>query len=204
MVQGIILAAGLSTRMGRPKLVLEVGGRPVIQTVAEAALGSGLNRIVLVVGPSATDLRSHLGSLAGDPKLGIVENPRPEHGMSSSLRAGMKAVDDGTAGVMIILADQPGQTSQLFDRLAAEFVKHPQSIVAPAINGRRTNPVIFPGWLFEELIKQSGDIGGREVLNRHADRVVLVEMGSEYDDRDLDTPEDLQRMNGNSRCRSNG
>lgn len=201
MIHGIILAAGLSTRMGRQKLLLEIGGRPIIQTVAKAALASVLQRIVLVAGTGARDLKSHLGNIAEDPKLSIVENPRPEQGMSSSLRAGMKAVDDAAGGAMIILADQPWQTSQLFDRLASEFVERPGSIVAPAIDGRRTNPVIFPRWLFGELMEQTGDIGGREVLNRHSHTVVLVEMGTGYDDRDIDTPEDLERIIGSSRIK---
>jgi molybdenum cofactor cytidylyltransferase len=64
----------------------------------------------------------------------------------------------------------------------------------PLVMGRRTTPVIFPGMLFPELMDETGDIGGRNVLKRHADQVVELEMGQEYDDTDLDTPEDLEKI----------
>jgi molybdenum cofactor cytidylyltransferase len=76
------------------------------------------------------------------------------------------------------------------------FRADPGKIVMPTVKGRRTTPVVFPHDLFGELRAVTGDVGGRDVLNRNQDRVVSLEMGEAYDDVDLDTPEDLARMMG--------
>jgi molybdenum cofactor cytidylyltransferase len=111
--------------------------------------------------------------------------------MSSSLQRGLAALDPFASGAMILLGDQPLVTAEVIDRLLAAFATQNQRIVVPTICGRRTNPVICPSSLFHELMDITGDIGGREVIRLHEDMVVSVEMGSLYDDHDLDTPEDL-------------
>jgi len=198
-VEGIILAAGLSTRMGRQKLTLEVHGAPVISRVVRAALESDLNRIILVTGPSNTQLAKALGADAGHERLFIAVNDRPERGMSSSLRTGIMMLSKESPGVMLILGDQPFLTVTVINKLLAEFDKESDQIIAPLIQGRRTNPVIFPASLFPELAKVEGDVGGRPVLRNNPDRVVGIEMGGYYDDVDLDNADDLQRIRESSR-----
>lgn len=193
MVQGIILAAGLSTRMGRSKLLIPLRGTPVLTRVVQAALDSSLDRVILVSGPAGAMPAGIPGIPTTVPRLHMVSNPHPEMGMSSSLRVGMAAIDSESAGVMVILADQPWLTRMVINELAAAFLRDPSKIVVPAINNRRTTPVVFPADLFGELMIQSGDVGGRNVVARNLDRVVQIEMGSYYDDADIDTPEDLKR-----------
>jgi molybdenum cofactor cytidylyltransferase len=193
-IEGIILAAGLSTRMGQPKLTLEINGTPIITRVVSAALASELHRVILVVGPSDSRAMEALGLLAEDPRLLRSMNPSPQAGMSSSMRKGMESVDHEAAGVMILLGDQPGITWDIIDRLLAEFRQERTKIIVPFVMGRKTTPVIFPRSLFSELMQETGDIGGRNVLKRHADLVVELEMGQQYDDTDLDTPEDLDKI----------
>jgi molybdenum cofactor cytidylyltransferase len=193
-IEGIILAAGLSTRMGVPKLTLEINGTPVITRVVRAALASELHRVILVLGPSDSGVKEALGPVATDPRLTQVANPHPQAGMSSSMCTGMESLERKTAGVMILLGDQPGITRDIINELLATFRREQTKIIVPCVLGRRTTPVIFPATLFSELTKETGDIGGRNVLKRHADQVVGLEIGQEYDDTDLDTPEDLDKI----------
>jgi molybdenum cofactor cytidylyltransferase len=193
-IEGIILAAGLSTRMGVPKLTIEIEGIPIIRRVVRAALESELHRVILVLGPADSRSVEALGPVATDPRLSQVVNPCPQEGMSSSMRTGMKSLDSEAAGVMILLGDQPGITGDIINRLLASFRTEGTKIIVPYVLGRRTTPVIFPATLFPELMEEAGDIGGRNVLKRHADQVVELEMGQEYDDTDLDTPEDLDKI----------
>ncbi|MEW6112116.1 MAG: nucleotidyltransferase family protein [Thermodesulfobacteriota bacterium] len=193
-VEGVILAAGLSTRMGKPKLLLEVHGHTVLWWVVRAALVSELARVILVVGPDSKSVSASLGDLKTASRLQVTPNPQPERGMSSSLTAGLAHVDTGSAGALIMLGDQPGITSAVIDDLVAAFRRDPESIVVPTVRGRRTTPVLFPRSLFPDLMGIRGDVGGRDVLNSHPDRVVLVETGPYYDDTDMDTPADLDKL----------
>jgi molybdenum cofactor cytidylyltransferase len=194
IVEGIILAAGLSTRMGKPKLLLDMHGRPVLWWVVRAALESELARVLLVVGPDAEGVTARLKDLETASRMHIVSNPQPERGMSSSMIAGLAHVDASAAGALVMLGDQPGITSTVINDLMAAFRKDPERIVVPAVRGRRTTPVLFPRSLFPDLIRIQGDVGGREVLNSYPDRVVLVETGPYYDDTDMDTPADLAKL----------
>jgi molybdenum cofactor cytidylyltransferase len=193
-VEGIILAAGLSTRMGVPKLWIEIEGLPLLMRVVRACLGSGLSQVTLISGPRDDEFANRLGEVDEHPRFRQLVNPHPELGMSSSLRAGISSVRAGMAGAMIVLGDQPWITSPIIDELVGVFRRDRERIVVPTIDGRRTTPVIFPADLFPDLMNTTGDRGGREVVNQFHERVVTVELGSQYDDADLDTPEDLERM----------
>jgi len=192
-IEGIILAAGLSTRMGKPKLLLDMHGRPALWWVVRAALESELARIIVVLGPDSERITARLPDLEAASRFFIISNPQPERGMSSSLAAGLAHVDPTAAGALILLGDQPGITGAVINDLIAAFQGNAERIVAPTVQGRRTTPALFPRSLFPDLMRIRGDVGGREVLNRYPDRVVLVETGPYYDDTDMDTPADLEK-----------
>jgi len=194
-VEGIILAAGLSTRMGVPKVLLDLDGEPLVLRVVKAARGSRLRGVILVIDSEKTRV-ADAWVKREQPGVTMVVNPCPEKGMSSSLKQGLAAVAPTSAGAMILLADQPCVTGSVINDLLAVFDGDRSSIVVPTIRGRRTTPVIFPALLFPELLGVTGDVGGREVIKRHEDLVVGVEMGSRYDDTDLDTPEDFELFRG--------
>lgn len=192
IIEGIVAAAGLSSRMGRPKLLLEIDGVPLLARVVRAALDSRLDRVTVVVGPSQqVPPAIEIGDQAS--RLSVATNPHPERGMSSSLRTGLRDINPSSAGVMILLADMPWLTTRVIDSLIESFLLNREKIVAPAVHGRRSHPVVLPRRLFGELDEITGDTGGKSLLNRHAHNVVLIEMGSYYDDSDLDTPEDLAK-----------
>jgi len=198
-VEGIILAAGMSSRMGRPKLLIEIDGEPIILKVTAAAAESGLDRVTLVIGPGREDLITVLkrSRVTRDPS--IIINPRPEQGMSSSMRLGISSINPLARGSMILLGDQPRITPGIIDSLLRIFLQQKDKIVVPTVRSRRTTPVIFPASLFPELMRVTGDQGGRELLKHHSDQVVEIEMGDDYDDSDVDSPEDLERIKNKHR-----
>jgi molybdenum cofactor cytidylyltransferase len=114
--------------------------------------------------------------------------------MASSLEIGVSSASAQSSGAMILLGDQPGITAEIINQMLGVFQGDDKSIVRAAVNGRQTTPVIFPADLFQELTRGTGDFGGRFVVDRNKERVVLIEMGSRYDDSDLDTLEDLEKM----------
>jgi molybdenum cofactor cytidylyltransferase len=193
-VDGIILAAGLSTRLlGQKKIWIDVNGAPLISWALRACLASGLQSVTVVLGPSEEAAGTKEPMLSA-PRLKVVINPRPEVGMSSSVNVGLSAIDPSVAGAAIILGDQPLITSDVIDRLVQAFTDNPEHIVAPFIRGRRTTPVVLPASLFPEVMRITGDVGARSVVNRHEDRVLGLEMSDVYDDTDLDTLDDLMKI----------
>jgi molybdenum cofactor cytidylyltransferase len=179
------------------KLEAQIEGVPIVQRVLEAALNSDLNRVILVTGTknlACIDIQRRDSSRS---KFYEVKNLNPKRGMASSMRKGLKAVQAGAQGAMVILGDQPGISTEIINQLLDAFSYNPSSIVVPFVSGRRTTPVIFPSAVFPELAQIEGDVGGREVLTRHPEMICAVELGSCYDDTDVDTPEDLNRFRQN-------
>lgn len=190
MTAGIVLAAGLSKRMGTPKLLLEFNGAPVIHSVLKAALESDLDEVILVTGP-ADDMA---GVFAHHPKLNMIMNSRPASGMASSVVTGLGMVSSAHSGAMIILGDQPFVRKDIINTLVAVFCADRTRIVIPTINGRNTTPVVFPSSLFPDLLRISGDIGGREIIEKNTHLLVRVDLTGSYDDDDLDSPDDFARI----------
>lgn len=193
-IAGIVLAAGLSKRMGRAKLLIDIAGVPMLAKVVKSAVDSCLDSVKLVLPQRNNEYLAALGTMAHHPKLDRIVNPSPELGMASSLRLGLRAVRPPVTGAMIILGDQPGLTKRVIDHLVEIFVVRPERIIVPAVDGRRTTPVIFPVSLFPELMNETGDVGGRNIMSRNSALIALCEVGAFYDDSDFDTPEDLRKI----------
>jgi molybdenum cofactor cytidylyltransferase len=203
-VDGIILAAGLSVRMGEPKLLMKIQGLPMGMRVVGAAVASSLSRVIVVTGPGGVEITAGLEPLISGGRVVPVINEHPEKGMSSSLIAGLRKVEREASGAMILLGDQPWIAPFVIDRLVVAFAVQPEKIVLPTIEGRRTTPVVFPAFLFTELNQVTGDVGGREVVKNHEGIVVGIEMGTSYDDADIDTLEDLRNSAAMTRPQGKG
>ena len=147
-----------------------------------------------MVSPRDEGFTVALGAVAKHPRFSRIVNPHSEQGMASSLGIGVSSVSAQSSGAMILLGDQPGITAEIINEMLRVFQGDSKSIVRASVNGRQTTPVIFPADLFQELTCSTGDVGGRFVVDRNRERVVSIEMGSRYDDSDLDTPEDLEKM----------
>lgn len=194
MISGVLLAAGRSQRMGQPKLLLPWHGIPLVQHMAQIALQSQLDELVVVVGYRAEHVRAALKGLM----VHIVHNVDFLEGQSTSLRAGMDAIDDAAQAVVILLADQPLLQSATIDRLITTYSSQSTPIVAPRYNGRRGNPVLFSNDLFTELRGITGDQGARSLLDAHEQQVSWIDVDDEGVALDIDTPDMYQRLIGRS------
>ena len=186
----VVLAAGRSTRMGVHKLLLPLGGRPLVSYAVAAACASRAQPVVVVLGHDAAAVRA---ALPPDRQRYVV-NDAFASGMASSLRAGIAALPPSAAGAIVLLADQPLVTPALVATVLAEAAAHREQIVAATYAGVRSHPVYFPRALFAELAAVVGDEGGRSVLARHADRLRQLPLGPAEAALDVDRPGDYERV----------
>ncbi len=189
MIAGIVLAAGLSRRMGQAKLLLPLQGRPVVSHVAERLLAAGLERVIVVAGREHPAIGSALAGLPVD----LAVNPHPEAGQSGSIRVGIGALPPGTQAALIALGDQPFLAREIIPALLAALERTGKAIVAPRYREGRGNPVLFTRETFPELRGLSGDEGARSVIERDPRRVALVDFDLPMP-QDLDTPADYDTL----------
>jgi len=193
-IAAIVLAAGRSSRMApRNKLLEPVEGRPMVAHVAGVALESGADPVIVVMGFDAQRIEEALGDL----KLTLVHNPDFAAGLSTSLRAGVKALPATVAGALICLGDMPKIDPAVLLALMAAFTGV-TAICVPMHQGRRGNPVLWGKRYFTEIIGLSGDRGAKSLIARHAEHVVEVEVGTASIFEDIDAAADLARVTRNS------
>lgn len=174
--------------MGRPKLLLDLRGRPVIRRTVEGLVG-GVEDIVVVTGDEDAALREALAGLA----VRFVNNPRPQDGQGSSIAVGVGALKPWTRAVLIVLGDQPRLPDSIIAALIEAFTRTGKPIVAPVYRGVQGNPVLFGNEVFAELAALTGDAGGKAVVQAQAERVARVHFDLPMP-ADLDTPEDYARL----------
>lgn len=187
-IAAIILAAGSSRRMGADnKLLMEIGGKAMLRHCVDAALNSSAARTIVVTGHDSDAVAA---SLAGSEAV-IAHNPHHGEGLSTSLKAGLLAMRPDETHALVMLADMPGVTSAMMDRLMEAARKAADgAIVLATSNGKRGNPVIWSKPWFGALSELSGDTGARHLVEANRDQVVEVEIG-EAASVDVDTPEAL-------------
>jgi molybdenum cofactor cytidylyltransferase len=194
-VGAIILAAGNSTRMGKVKQSLPLGhGTVLTQTIANVR-GAEVNEIVLVLGASAEIIHRQL-PLPLLKGLKVVVNHAYVEGMSSSLRAGISALDQHSEAALIILGDQPFIRSQTMDQVIRAYRRDQAQIVIPSFQGSRGNPVLLDRSVFSEVMALEGDTGCRAIFGNHLEGIVKVEVEDEGILLDIDDPDDYNRLRG--------
>lgn len=187
-IAAVVLAAGLSSRMGRNKLVAEVGGRPLLRRVVEAALASAARPVIVVTGSEAEAVEAALDGLA----ITTVRNPHYRQGLSSSLKAGIAAVPVDADGAVVLLGDMPGVTAEVIDKLIAAFDPAEQRAICVATHGhKRGNPVLWSRRFFTEIRGLEGDVGARGLIAANPELVSEVEIADDSPLLDIDTPEAL-------------
>lgn len=191
-VAGLLLAAGASSRMGRPKQLLPLGEESLIEHALRQALGSDLHVLVLVLGSHAKKIRKSIDPALLGPRLRIVENPHYLEGISTSIISGMRLIEEEYDHTLILLGDMPWITSDLINRLIREYLNSGLSLGAVRTRNRRTLPVIFGRKFYPHLRELQGDVGARELFRRFPREVCLVEPDGPYEDTDIDTPEDYE------------
>ena len=183
MISAVILAAGESTRMGKPKQLMRLGEVTLVEQTIDNFLNSKVNEIIVVLGHRAEEV----ASLISNRPVTIAFNPNYRQGMSTSIVAGLSLLNDKTQAVMIALGDQPFVDAQTINYLVEEFVAHDQGIAIPVYEGRRGHPVIFDIKYKEELLKLKGDKGGREIIRQYSEDVLEVTVNCEGVCVDIDT-----------------
>ena len=185
-IAAIVLAAGTSSRLGQPKQLLPVDGQPLLSRTLDVVRASTLQPRVLVLGGYADQIDRQVRH----DDLSVVFNPDYQQGQSTSLAAGLAALPISVEGAVIVLGDQPLVTPWLLDDLAERFDPATHVAVRPRYADGPGNPVLLGRALFEELLQLTGDVGARDVLKRHQDRIAEVDCSSRNAPRDVDTLED--------------
>ena len=185
---GVILAAGGSERLQRPKQLLDWHGKPFIRQVAETALEAGLAPLIVITGANHDQVTKALSGLP----VQIHLNPNWKNGQSTSVRLGINAVSEKCNSALFLLCDQPQLPSQLIIELLDRFRQNRMTITAPMVDGQRGNPLLFSREAFSALAKITGDRGGRTLIN-----LFTVDWLSWIDGRillDVDKPGDYERL----------
>jgi molybdenum cofactor cytidylyltransferase len=192
-VAAVILAAGRSTRMGANKLLEMLHGKPIVRHVAEAALRSRAGPLIVVTGHQADAVSKALVGL----DVTFVHNPAFADGLSSSLKVGVGAVPDTSAGALVLLGDMPEVRAETIDRLCDNFAGGAGAkAVVPVAEGRRANPVLIARGQFEALSAITGDTGARALLEAAGPDVIEVPVDDEGVLVDVDTPDALAALRG--------
>jgi molybdenum cofactor cytidylyltransferase len=191
VITGVVLAAGTSSRLGRPKQLLDLGGKPVLRHVVDAALSSPLTEVLVVLGHEAEAVSA---AVPESPRVRIVINPDYAQGQSNSLRMGLAAAGHGSEAAVIMLGDQPGIRPGAVGAVVAAFRADGGSVVQAAYGGRPAHPTLLARTIWAELIQElEGDEGARTVLDRHPGWRALVEVGG-HPPEDIDTEDDYERI----------
>lgn len=188
-LEGIILAAGESRRMGFPKPLLKIGGRTFVEQIAATMLAV-VPRLVIVLGAHRERVRA---AIPPDQRIEIVDNRDYSRGQLSSLKAGLAALQPDCAGALVHLADHPMVRVETFQAIVDTYNLTGTPIVIARHDGRRGHPVIFARAIFDELLSAPEEEGARHVVNADPSRVAHVDLNDPGIILDLDTPSDLIR-----------
>ncbi len=202
MVIAIVLAAGTSSRMGKPKQLLLYQGRPLLRHVIENLSRSKVDKTVVVLGHKYAEVAAALKDLP----INIIVNRDYASGQSASVKAGLKALvdpdlklasDTGRQGVLFVLGDQPLLKPETVNLLIDNFMRC-GGIVAPYYQGIRGNPVLFDISFKHELQSLQGDKGAREIIARNLQALHKIEVTDPGILLDVDTPKDLEVLSDQS------
>ncbi len=186
----IVLAAGSSSRLGRPKQLLRVSGRPLLERTLDIVGPTDLYPRVLVLGAVADEIEAEVDT----DTFSVVRNPDYETGQASSLRVGLAALPDDIDGAIVLLGDQPLVQPWLLDALVEKFEPDTHVAVRPRYSDGPGNPVLLSRSIFPELMHLEGDVGARDVLRRHRDAILDIDWSRYRAPRDVDTEENYAEL----------
>jgi molybdenum cofactor cytidylyltransferase len=193
-ITAILLAAGLSSRMGQPKLLLPWGGTTVLGQVVSTFAAAGTKEIVVVTGGSREPIERLVAELAKNHPVRTVYNPEyARREMLSSIQAGLAALDSRTRAALIGLGDQPQVREETVRRICVAFVQTRSPLVIPSFQNRRGHPWLVARPLWPKILMLPISTSPRQFLNTYAGQVEYV-AADESILHDLDTPEDYARQ----------
>ncbi len=182
----IILAAGSSRRLGRPKQLLMLDGKPLLQHVIDEVVAAGIEVYVVVLGAHAENIRP---AITVSSNGAVVVNANYESGQASSLITGLDAVADRVDRIVVLLGDQPGVTPGAIQAVAAAA----GPIARAVYRGEPSHPVAFDSTVWDELRGLTGDRGARDLIAAHPELVASVELAIDAPP-DVDTEADARAL----------
>jgi len=189
MIWAMILAAGESKRMGKPKLLLPFGEKTMIETVIDRVIQSKAEKILIVLGSNREKIEKKIGNLP----LEIAVNPDFREGMLSSVQRGLEALPEEARAVLVFLGDQPSIPSEVIDRVIDAFRETGKGIVLPVYKGERGHPVLIDMKYRHEVENLNPEVGLRELVYGQPDDILEVEVDDAGILRDINDIEDYTR-----------
>ena len=186
-IGAVVLAAGSSSRLGQPKQLLQYQGKSLVRHAAEAALGAGCRPVAVVVGAGREEIAGALGDLA----LQLLPNDLWKHGIGTSIRAGVEALQDCDA-LILLACDQPHVDGALLRELIAAHQETQKPMVASTYADTVGVPALFARLCFEELLSLGDEQGAKSLLTARPDEVVRVDFPQGA--TDIDTLDDYQDL----------
>jgi molybdenum cofactor cytidylyltransferase len=184
MITAIVLAAGLSRRMGNEnKLLLPLKGKPVIMHVIDNLIDSKADHILVVASELSHSKLIHIAS----DRVQVIENKHYQTGKTSSIQAGIR-VSNENSHCMICLGDMPLIQSESYDQLINSSKKNPRSLIVPTYQKKQGNPIIFPPTLRRQILEHTDPEGCKSIVQRHESIQVLIPMDDKGILHDIDTP----------------
>lgn len=197
MIWAVILAAGESRRMGRPKLILPYGERTIIETVVRNAVSSRVDRTLVVLGANRQEIEEKIAGFDVDR----VVNAGYREGMFSSVKCGLSALPGSARAAVFMLADQPDVRALAVDALVDAYLREGKGIVIPVFKGKRGHPLLVDLKYRRRVETLSPEVGLRGLLRENPEDILEVSVPSSAVLDDIDYPEDYKRARRRSRPR---
>lgn len=190
-MSAVLLAAGESRRMGRPKQLLPLGGKTFVESCVDNLLASDIAELVVVIGHRDLDVRRAIGGRT----VNLVYNADyPRGGMGTSVQRGVEALSIGSQATLIALVDQPRVPFTVIDLLIEAYRRKRSLIVIPTYRGEKGHPALVDLRLKSEILTVAPESGLNKVLRAHIDETQFVEVDDESILDDFDFPEDYDRL----------
>ncbi|WP_455278451.1 nucleotidyltransferase family protein [[Eubacterium] cellulosolvens] len=191
-ISSILLAAGESKRMGKQKLLLNLGKSNIINITLENLLKSEIFEILIVLGYEAKKIEDSLS--AQDKRIKFVFNKNFKEGMSTSIKSGVIAASKQSEAFLIALGDQPLISPKIINRLIEKYQSSGAGIVTVKHQSLRGHPVIISKKYLQEILALNGDIGARHLLKQHLDDTESINTGSSEEFFDIDRTQDYEEL----------
>lgn len=201
MIAGVVLAAGLSRRMGQPKMLLPWGNATVIGAVLSRLHDADISPIMVVTGGASEAVRAAIQ----DPLIIVAFNPRfQEDSMVISLQTGLVALPEDVQAALVTLGDQPQLTTRVIRLLVEEYHRTGAALIVPSYQLRRGHPWLIDRCLWDAVLRMTPEETLREFLNRHENEIMYVNTNEVSIMQDLDTPQDYDRYRSQADCQPPG
>jgi molybdenum cofactor cytidylyltransferase len=187
-IGAIVLAAGMSKRMGKPKLLMRIHGKPLFRYPLEQSIRYKLDPICLIGGQHMKAFHTEAADLQN---VEFIDNPQYEKGMSESLKVGIHNVKERSDATFIFLADQPFVPDRVIQTMIQQYGKGIR-IVRPQYQGNLGHPILIDKSLYDEFLVLEGDQGGKEIIKKYKSETSILTFEDSIWGMDIDTEEDYR------------